>query len=198
MLKPIKMERMREGLRKLVDTLPNRNGPWRVPHGECVAVALEETLRKLCHLDLQQSEHLETGQPSGAVFSMIYIFGGVDWFLQLRFDEVAAVVTASRLAGTKLAFDDPDLLDALAEVTSTVAGALKRLLIERGISVNVALPTVVGATGLRFHQPQGQMRSVDTLCYAGLGLDTASSAGSAHPGQICVAVTVGSPPGLML
>jgi CheY-like chemotaxis protein len=196
MMKPLDSTRMFEGLQKLLATIPDRTGVWSVPHGEVIGEALRDITRQLCGVELEQIDVTAANELKEAVFCMIYVSGGLDWALTLGFNRVSAEHISSCLAQEKLEFQSLDLLDAIAEVTNTFAGQLKRLLLERNIHVNFSLPTVVGADGLRFYAPAGEQRANDKICFTNQDTDSGSAAGSAS-GLVWVSVNAGMQNSLM-
>jgi chemotaxis protein CheX len=82
--------------------------------------------------------------------------------------EVAAELTG-RLVGRSVAADDPDVADAVGEMTSIVAGNAKKGLeqfrltltspsIQRGADHPLALPTEASVVGVPFRLPAGKIR----------------------------------------
>ncbi len=206
LLKPVKVDRMRQGLKKLIDSMPISSGQYKVPHSECAVEAFKSTFKKACRLTLQPYAPESQITISGnEVYSVMYLSGGIDWLLQMGFNGKAAVAAASNLAGETLSFDSPDLLDAIGEVTNTVAGELKRLLLDRDLSVNrLALPTVMSANNIRFHRPEGSKVAADKIMYT--ATDGNASSGSEEddlestdtdPAIVWIGVTVGVQAGLM-
>ena len=52
LLKPVDCDRLESGLRKLVDSIPERYGPCIVRNGECVPQAFTNVLAQACHLEV--------------------------------------------------------------------------------------------------------------------------------------------------
>jgi len=50
LIKPVDRDRLRTGLKALVDSIPERSGPCLVPHGECVPEAVKTVLLEVCQL----------------------------------------------------------------------------------------------------------------------------------------------------
>jgi CheY-like chemotaxis protein len=120
LLKPVDKDRLCRGLRKFVDSLPNRHvhAPSAVPHG-------------------------------GVIFGSIAVLGDVQWSLVLGFEQSAAAAVASRFAGMDIPVDSPEMGDAISELVNLVAGHVKRLLEKQGVHVEISLPVVNLATNIR-------------------------------------------------
>ncbi|UCE58925.1 MAG: response regulator [Phycisphaerales bacterium] len=147
LLKPVNRDRLQAGLRKLVDSIPERSGPCIVPHGECVRQAVQDVLAQACDLGLSVEE-VEEAVPSGeVVLAMITLHGGVNWSVLLGFTRESAKAAASRFAGYEVPSDGPDMADAVGEIANIVGGRIKQLLSAKGLAASLSLPTVLGASG---------------------------------------------------
>jgi CheY-like chemotaxis protein len=186
LLKPIDAERLRSGLRRLVESIPERGGAWTVSHGECVAMAAQFVLGDNFGLSLVPEPEGTMPASRNIVFGMINFLGDVQWSVVLGFEERAAVGVASRLAGAEIPFDSPDMGDAIGEVTNIVAGHVKRLLVGRGLRVECSLPTVIGASDIRFLVQRGRRTTADQVHY------------QTQVGRLWIAISVGVASGLVL
>jgi CheY-like chemotaxis protein len=157
LLKPLNSERLKRGLKQLIEGIPDPAGPWTVPHGDVVGDALKRVMHSVCEVDLETTDEPFGTTVGNVVFSMISIYGEVQWTVSVGYEEGAAVGVASRLAGEKISFDSEDLGDAIGEITNMVAGEIKRALINRNMQVQISLPTVLAATEIRWlvHSTQG-------------------------------------------
>lgn len=151
LLKPVDKDRLRRGLKKLIDALPNRqaHAPSAVPNGEVVPEAFAEMLQQTCGLDLQPVGEDEDVRHGEIIFATIAILGDVQWSIVLGFEQSAAVAAASQFAGMEIPADSPDMGDAVSELANLVAGHVKRLLEKRGVAVEISLPVVNLASNIR-------------------------------------------------
>ena len=149
MLKPVDRDRLQIGLRKLVDSIPERFGPCVVPHGECVPQALQDVLARACNLELTAEPDDKAVRKGEIVLGMISIQGDVHWSVALGSAQDSASAVASRFAGYKIPSDGPDLGDAIGEMTNIVGGRIKHTLGRKGLSVNISLPNVIGAAAFQ-------------------------------------------------
>ncbi len=184
--KPVNTARIKQDLAKLINNLPDQSGPWRIPHGDCVALATQEMLARLCNLDSQPEPTEELVGTGNVVFATLPVVGDFRWTVVLGFEQDTAEAVVGRFVGEKIAFDHPDMGDAVGEVTNNVAGHIKRLLAARNVDVELQTPTVLCAHGLQFLvQPAGKTR-LDQVCF------------KSPLGRLWVGVTVGANAGLVL
>jgi CheY-like chemotaxis protein len=186
LLKPVDAARLRTGLRGLVESIPERGGSWTVSHGECVALAAQFVFGETFGLALIPETTPSESEGENIVFGMVTVLGDVHWSVVFGFDESAAAGVASRLAGFDIPFDSPDIGDAIGEVTNIVAGHLKGMLVERGLRIECSLPTVIGASRIRFLVQRGRRTTADQVHYR------------TPVGRLWVAVSVGVTSGLVL
>ncbi len=151
LLKPVDKDRLCRGLRKFVDSLPNRHvhAPSAVPHGEVVPQAAREMLQQACGSEVQPVPEDEDVRHGGVIFGSIAVLGDVQWSLVLGFEQSAAAAVASRFAGMDIPVDSPEMGDAISELVNLVAGHVKRLLEKQGVHVEISLPVVNLATNIR-------------------------------------------------
>jgi two-component system chemotaxis response regulator CheY len=184
LLKPVDIDRLSRGLKKLIDSLPDRGGPSQVPHGQCVPDAMVEMMSQTSQLELREIGEDQGIRSGSIVFGGIAILGGVQWAVILGFQKDAAVQVAERFAGFEIPFDSPDMGDAISELTNIVAGHIKRKLVERGVDVEISLPVVNAAEGFK------------TLAQRNTTCDHRYF--DSEVGKMWTAVTVGLNPGLLL
>lgn len=186
LLKPLDADRLRTGLKKLIESIPDRTGPWTVAHADCAVQAMQEVIDQACGVELHPSNDTDADYGRRLVIGMVSLYGEVHWTLVLTFEECAAIEVATRLAGVPIDYESPDLGDAIGELTHMVAGHIKRTLINREINVQMALPTVISATEIRWLvQPTRK-----------IGLDQVHFDSSI--GRMRIGVTVGMGPDLFL
>jgi CheY-like chemotaxis protein len=184
LLKPVNTERLSKGLQKLIDSIPDRQGPSTVPHGEVVSESFQMIVKDMTGLEMVPAADDEAVRQGDITFGGISILGSLQWSVILGFERSAAGAMATRFAGFEIPADSPDCGDALSEVTNIVAGQIKRMLVAKGLDVEISLPIVSAATGLRTLAQRGttcERRHFDS-----------------EIGKAWTAVTVGMNPGLML
>jgi len=186
LLKPLNVDRLKSGLTRLIESIPDPAGPWTVPYGDCVGRALEHVLRTTGAVELTTTEEPFSASSGNLVISMISIFGEINWTISIGYEDTAAVGVASRLASTDIPFDSEDLGDAIGEITNMVAGEIKRDLLNRGLQVQISLPTVIAATKIRWLVHSAENVSHDTVRY------------DSSLGMIRIALTVGQAPEIVL
>lgn len=146
LLKPVDRDRLQIGLRKLVNSIPERAGSRVVPHGECVPHAMQEVLAQACDIHVSVEADSESDRSGGILLGMISFHGCVHWSVVLGFTRDSAAAVASKFAGYEIGWDGPDIGDAIGEMTNIVGGGIKRLLGNKGLKVNMSLPTVLRAS----------------------------------------------------
>jgi CheY-like chemotaxis protein len=185
LLKPVDRDRLREGLKTLVDGIPERLGPCAVPYGECVPQAVQQILDEACNLTInpEAADHsLRAGQ---IMLGMVTLHGAVHWSVVLGFTREASEAVASKFAGYDISSGDlEDLGDAIGEITNIVGGRVRTLLASKGKIVTVSLPTVVSAAEFQI-----VLRRKTAAYY--VYFDSAA-------GKLWTAVTVGIHPGMVL
>lgn len=197
LLKPVDAQRLLKGLKTLVGSLPDRAAGWTIPHGDCAAQAMKEMLAKACNLTVvaQAREANGPGVPgagSGAVdgrnvvFGVMTVTGELQWSVTLGFEQAAAEGVASRFAGCPITADDPDLGDAIGEISNIVAGYIKRLLRDKGVQVTHSLPTVFSADRIRLLVQRGHFTLADRVDF------------TSEVGRCWISVTAGANVGVFL
>ena len=186
LLKPVDADRMNKGLRSLIQSLPDRTGQWTVPNGDAVAEAFETILAQTCDLMIERDPKGEDIESGDIVFGHISVMGQVQWSVTLGFEGSAAVGAASRFAGMDIPMESPDLGDAIGELANQTAGIIKRLLTQRGLDVEISLPTVMAARDFRTLVQRKRRTSEDHVHY------------TSGVGRMWAGVTVGIASGLIL
>jgi two-component system chemotaxis response regulator CheY len=184
LLKPVDTERLQRGLQKIIDSIPDRNGPSAVPHGDVVPRAFREMIQATANLALTPVAPDEQVRQGQIIFGSISILGQLQWTVVLGFQRDAAVALATRFAGFEIPADSPDMGDAISEVVNITAGQIKRELYAKGIEVEISLPVVNAAENIR------------TLAQRSTTCDHAHF--DSEIGKMWSAVTVGMTPGLVL
>lgn len=186
MLKPVDRDRLRTGLKTLVDGIPGRDASCVVPHGECVSLALEEILLRTCELTLARTPPYESIRQGDVLLGMTSIIGGVHWAVSVGFTRPAAATIARTFAGVQTAMADEDLGDAIGELVNMIGGRIKFLLASREIAAHFTIPTVISASALRVLRPHPRNNAISFVHY------------DSPAGQLWTAVTAGATSGLVL
>jgi CheY-like chemotaxis protein len=186
LLKPFDTDRLRKGLWSLIQSIPEKKGPWTVPHGECAALAVQEALLRACRLELVPEPDPHVQGTDHVIYGLFNLTGDVNWSLALGMDGPAAEDAASRFGGYPITVDHPDLGDAIGEIANIIAGLLKRLLNERNVKVEISFPSVLSARELRFLLQRGKRMTGDKVHFR------------TPAGRIWVSVHVGLSPDLVL
>ncbi len=184
LLKPVDRDRLQTGLRKLVDSIPERSGPSLVPHGECVPRAVQEIFADACNLDLSIKPEDEAVRSGRVVLGMIALHGDVHWSVVIGFTQDSVAAVASKFAGYEIPPDGPDIGDAIGEITNIVGGRVKQLLSAKGLPVSISLPTVLSAS--EFKVLLQHRSAADCVQF------------SSPVGKLWAAVTVGVDSGMVL
>lgn len=146
LLKPVDRDRLQNGLRKLINSIPKRTGSRVVPHGEYVPLAMQEVLAQACDIHITEEEGDESERHGGILLGMISFHGCVHWSVVLGFTRDSAAAVASKFAGYDIPWDGPDIGDAIGEITNIVGGGIKRRLGLNDLAVKMSLPMVVRAS----------------------------------------------------
>jgi CheY-like chemotaxis protein/CheY-specific phosphatase CheX len=186
LLKPVDAERLRKGLANIVQAIPEKSGQWSVPHGDAASLALETVLEQTTGMKIQPVLDAIQFDQGDVVFANITIMGQVQWSLVLGFEGQTASQISSKFAGFEIPFESPDLGDAIGEVANLAAGEAKRILAQRGLDVEISLPTVVAANNFRTLVQKKRRTTEDIVYY------------QSEAGSLWVGVTVGMVSGLIL
>jgi two-component system, chemotaxis family, chemotaxis protein CheY len=195
--KPVDIQRLQKGLKTIIGRLPDRAAGWTIPHGDCAAQAMQEMLTKVCHLTVVPEARKAqapaapfagagAAESRNVVFGVMAVSGELQWSVTLGFEQSAAEGVATRFAGCPVSFDDPDLGDAIGEISNVVVGYLKRLLSARGVQVAHSLPTVFSADRIRMLVQRGRSGSADRVDF------------NSEVGRFWISVTEGSNGGIFL
>ncbi len=149
MLKPVDKERLARGLRKLIDSLPSREGESAVPHGEVVPLSFQQMLLQAAGVETQPAADEQAVRHGPIVFGSIAILGDIEWSVVLGFEQQAVEGLAEKFVGMPIPPDSPDMGDAVAEFVNIVAGEIKRQLNVRGVNGEISLPVVNAADSLK-------------------------------------------------
>ncbi len=184
MLKPVDIDRLRTGIQKLLDCLPDRSGPCTVPHGEVVPVAFQEAIESMCGFRPQQTDEDADAHDGAIVFGSISVLGSVQWSVVLGFQQAAAAKIASAFAGFDIPADSEDLGDAIGELANITAGLIQRKLATRNVVIDISLPVVWSASSIK-----SLIRRNTTCDHVHFQCDA---------GKLWSTVTVGMNPGIVM
>jgi CheY-specific phosphatase CheX len=150
-LKPLTQENMQRALTGLVEQLPERqpgSSGGIQDATEVVPAAAIQIISEMCNVDACLVEG-DPGLPSGDVLvGIISLFGDIKWSVKLQLPKPSAEMLVEKFAGFAVPFDSPDMADAVGELTNVTVGQIKRLLVSRGMDVEISLPTVFRAAQL--------------------------------------------------
>jgi two-component system, chemotaxis family, chemotaxis protein CheY len=186
LLKPVDRDRLRTGLKALVDGIPERGGPCPVPHGECVPLAMEEVMARACEMKLTPASADEGVRHGNVVLGVLSLLGGVHWSVSLGFTHEAACGVAAKFSGSEMKSVDQDVGDAIGEITNIVGGRLKFLLAARDVAVKCSLPMVFSASGLQILAPHPVNAAISHVHF------------DSPVGKLWTAVSIGATSGIVL
>lgn len=186
MLKPVDADRLRGGLKKLVDSLPDRtvSAPSTIPYGQAVPESVIEVLSQTCQLEIQPCEEDAEARHGEVLLAGISILGELQWSVVVGYPRDVAVDIVGRFAGFPIPADSPDMADALSELANQVAGRIKHRLCNQRLNVEISLPVVHEATAFRTLVQRGCTREYRHF--------------TCQAGPFWTALTVGITPGLVL
>ena len=110
--------------------------------------------------DVKQSGKPKSGPTSGMKLTgLISFVGDVDWNLVLVFPQDGIEYLASKFAGFEIDFESPDLDDVVGEITNIIAGVVSGRLSDRGINVQMSMPSVIRGEGFEHVLPENFVRT---------------------------------------
>ena len=140
-----------------------------IPHAECVMQATEQVVSMTCGVQATPLSPVPVEAESGpTIIALISIVGDVDWAVFLGLPAETATVMAAKFAGFDIAYDSPDMGDAVGELTNIFAGQVKALLDAKGIKADISLPSVMRVRGIQLLvQKGGKSQQVCYSCELG-------------------------------
>jgi CheY-specific phosphatase CheX len=120
-----------------------------------VKQALEKTFATICG---EKPIERVNGQPIGSgpyVVGIISFFGDVPWSLSWILHQDTAPAVMQKFVGMEIAFDDPDMGDAVGELVNVLAGDVVAQLEQRGVKAQMSLPTVARGSPLELIPDKG-------------------------------------------
>ena len=118
-------------------------------HGAIVTESLSMILSQMCGLELEPiSEDPTENAEGGMILSVISLVGDLEWAVFLGLPKNTAEAISLKFAGFEIPFESADMGDAIGELTNIVVGQVKKLLDQRGLNVEISLPSVMRAESL--------------------------------------------------
>ncbi|MFP4106502.1 MAG: chemotaxis protein CheX [Phycisphaerae bacterium] len=118
-------------------------------HGNAVTEGVSQIFSTMCGVQLEPTDRDPTeGETGGMILAVISLVGDLEWAVFLGLPRETAEASAAKFAGFEIAFDSPDMGDAMGELTNIIVGQVKSLLDARGINVEISLPSVMRAESL--------------------------------------------------
>ncbi len=121
-----------------------------------VKQALETTFATICGEKPIERAH---GQPIGSgayIAGIISFFGEVPWSLSWMLPQDTASAVMLKFVGMEIAFNDPDMGDAVGELVNVLAGEVIAQLDQRRVKAQISLPTVARGTPLELIPDKGE------------------------------------------
>ncbi|MBN2171599.1 MAG: chemotaxis protein CheX [Candidatus Krumholzibacteriota bacterium] len=115
---------------------------------EAAEESLQKTYWSICGDTPQREDGKVLPRDQFAVSGMISFVGDIDWAMVLCLPRDMAVALSERFMGQAIDFDSTDMNDLAGELANIIAGDVKARLGERGIDVDLSLPTVVKGRGV--------------------------------------------------
>jgi chemotaxis protein CheX len=118
-------------------------------HGSVVTEGLKQILSQMCGMELEPiTEDPTQDAQGGMILSVISLVGDLEWAVFLGLPKDTAESLALKFAGFEIPFESADMGDAVGELTNIVVGQVKKLLDQRGLAVEISLPSVMRAESL--------------------------------------------------
>lgn len=114
---------------------------------DCVVEAAKTVCRVTCLADLQVKDDDQKGA-DGAVLAVFSLTGDLAWTVYLGLPRATVPSIAEAFAGYPVAFDSPDMGDAISELANVFAAETKASLARRDVHVATSLPGVLRTEGL--------------------------------------------------
>jgi CheY-specific phosphatase CheX len=92
------------------------------------------------------------------MIAVISLVGDLEWSVYLAVPQPTATAIVSRFCGFDIPFDSADMSDAIGELTNIFAGQVKNCLDQKGVSVEISLPTVLRAENFQMLQQSGAVQ----------------------------------------
>jgi len=115
--------------------------------------ALEESAREVFEVMLGSSFRVEPS-PNAGTFSLTAVVGfagQIRGLLTLRCDHSSGLFIAARMLGVQPSLAEPEMNDALGELSNMVAGSFKAKLEQDGLQCMISVPTVISGSDYHLH-----------------------------------------------
>jgi len=151
------------------DTQPNSP---HLKHKQCVPESLAETLASMCGIEIESVDERQVSKTAGGgtIIAIISLVGDIEWLVSVGLARAAAVGIVEKFAGMEVPFESDDMGDAVGELVNVLAGEITARLDQRGVRVQMSLPSVVRGDEMEpvrssestvvithFHSPYGRL-----------------------------------------
>jgi CheY-specific phosphatase CheX len=126
-------------------TTANSAGNPATANADCVPQAAREMILATCGVEIEDVQEGQCACDGGAMVSVISVVGDVEWSVLLGLPKETASGIAAKFAGFEIPFDSADMGDAIGELCNILVGQVKALLDQRGLDVEISLPSVMRA-----------------------------------------------------
>jgi chemotaxis protein CheX len=134
-------------------------------HTACVAEAAGQILNATCGVTLEPLPQDESLASGGVIIGIISLVGDVEWSVFFGLPRDTAVAAAQKFAGFDIPFESEDMGDAIGELTNMLAGQIKLNLDQKGVAVDISLPSVIRAENMTVLVQRQSSSSVDKRCF---------------------------------
>jgi chemotaxis protein CheX len=124
---------------------------------DCVQAATQGTFSATCGLSLSEMDTAPVTEGT-VMIAVISLVGDLEWSVYLAVPKDTAVRIVSKFCGFEIPFDSADMSDAVGELTNIFAGQVKSCLDQKGVSVEISLPSVLRADNFQMLQQSGAVQ----------------------------------------
>ena len=128
-----------------------------LPHIDCIEAATQGTFSATCGLSLAQSPDAPQ-EAETVMIAVISLVGDLEWSVYLAVPQQTATTVVSKFCGFDIPFDSADMSDAIGELTNIFAGQVKNCLDQKGVTVEISLPSVLRADNFQMLQQSGAVQ----------------------------------------